>query len=483
MIGIALNYIHSHTHYSNIKMRDCIIKPEDSVNTSFNMGATAAFITDHDTLAGHVKFLSAVNKIREQGLQEYQNNPNAETLRKKNFKAVLGNEIYIAKEGMTGDTWVKGDKFYHLILLAKDRTGWSQLNELSTRAWSRSFKRAVVRVPTYISDLQEVVKKNPGHLIASSACLGNYLGDKILSFDKTRDETTKKEIISYINTMKDIFGEDFYLEIQPAEYPEQITYNNWLKSFANFTNTELVVATDNHYLKKEDRLIHSAYLNSEQDLKGERETDKFYKYTYFQSETEVREFLGLCENLTKSDIDKAIQNTFVIADKCEVYDIKSPISVPSIPYREKNWEVHIHQYDDWDVFYKFSHSPHEIDRYFLYKIIKGVNEKIAEGIMTGDKKELERLNTELYHVWEISEKIGQRLGNYFNTMQEMLQKIWEVSIVGPGRGSAAGFLINFILDITQVNPLTTPIELPYWRLIRVKSPQYKKPCEPAQGCA
>ena len=103
--------------------------------------------------------------------------------------------------------------------------------------------------------------------------------------------------------------------------------------------------------------------------------------------------------------------------------------------------------------------------------------------MTGDKKEFERLNTELYHVWEISEKIGQRLGNYFNTMQEMLQKIWEVSIVGPGRGSAAGFLINFILDITQVNPLTTPIELPYWRLIRVKSPQYKKPCEPAQGCA
>ena len=63
------------------------------------------------------------------------------------------------------------------------------------------------------------------------------------------------------------------------------------------------------------------------------------------------------------------------------------------------------------------------------------------------------------------------MGNYFNTMQEMLQKIWEVSIVGPGRGSAAGFLINFILDITQVNPLTTPVELPYWRFLHEDRPE------------
>lgn len=457
------NAIHNHTHYSNIKMRDCIVKPEDSVQMSYDMGGTAAFITDHDTLAGHVKFWEAANKIRQKGIELYKTKPNYETARMANFKPVLGNEIYLAKEGMTGDTWEKGDRFYHLILLAKDRKGWEQLNELSTRAWGRAFKRAVTRVPTYISDLDEIIKSDPGHLVCSTACLGNYLGERILKFGKTKDEILKQEILDYIYHMKDLFGEDFYLELQPAEYEDQIFYNNWLKAFSVVTDVELIVATDNHYLRKEDRLIHDAYLNSQEDLKGERETDKFYRYTYFQTEEEVREFLGLCVNLTTEDIDTAISNTFVVADKIEFYDIKSSISVPAIPYRIQGWEENIHHFDTWEMFYKFSHSDYEIDRYFLYKIIKGFEEKKERGILDGSKEELDRINEELYHVWAISEKVNQRLGNYFNTMQEILRKVWEVSVVGPGRGSAAGFLINFILDITQVNPLKTPIPLMWWR--------------------
>lgn len=444
-------------------MRDCIIKPEDSVQKSFDMGGTAAFITDHDTLAGNVKFWEAANKIRQKGVQLYEKSPTLEHARMANFKPILGNEIYLAKEGMDADTWEKGDRFYHLILIAKDRIGWEQLNELSTRAWTRSFKRAVTRVPTYISDLDEIIGGNPGHIIASTACLGNFMGERILQFNRTKDEKIKQEILDYINHLHEIFQDDFYLELQPAEYEDQIIYNNWLKSFSVATGVPLIVATDNHYLDKEDRLIHSAYLNSQEDLKGERETDKFYKYTYFQTEEEVRAYLGLCANVTKEDVDNAIQNTFKVAEKCEFYSLKSPISVPSIPYRIPNWELNIHQYDARDMFYKFSHSEHEIDRYFLYKIIKGFNEKVELQILKGNKEELDRINTELYHVWEISQKIDQRLGNYFNTMQEILQKVWEVSVVGPGRGSAAGFLINFILDITQVNPLTTPIPLMFWR--------------------
>ncbi len=457
------NAIHNHTHYSNIKMRDCIIKPEDSVQMSYDMGGTAAFITDHDTMAGHVKFWEAANQIRQKGIQLFESQPTIEHYRMAHFKPVLGNEIYLAKGGMSGSTWSKGERFYHLILLAKDRKGWEQLNELSTRAWSRAFKRAVTRVPTYMSDLQEIITRDPGHLIASTACLGNYMGERILEFNRTRDPELKQEILDYIYKLKELFKRDLYLELQPAEYEEQIIYNNWLKAFSVATNTELIVATDNHYLRKEDRLIHSAYLNSQEDLKGERETDKFYRYTYFQTEEEVREYLGMCSNLTVADIDQAIKNTFVIADKCEFYSLKSHIAVPSIPFRTLNWENNLHEYDNFDMFYKFSHSDYEIDRYFLYKIIKGFNEKVKQGILQGSQIELKRINTELYHVWEISEKIEQRLGNYFNTMQEILQKVWEVSIVGPGRGSAAGFLINFILDITQVNPLTTPTPLPYWR--------------------
>lgn len=445
-------------------MRDCIIKVKDSVEKSYSMGATAAFITDHDSLSGHVKFWNEADKIRKKGEKLYEANPTDENYRMANFKAVLGNEIYLAKEGSTAETWVKGDRFHHLVLLAKDRIGWAQLNELSTRAWSRSFKRAVTRVPTYLSDLDEIVGANPGHLIASSACLGNYMGERILQFSRTKDEYLKLEVLEYINHMKTLFGEDFYLEIQPAEYEDQITYNNWLKTFAEHAGVELVVATDNHYLNAEDRMVHHAFLNAQLDLQSERETDKFYKYTYFQTIDEVNTFLGLCENLSSEDIQSAIDNTFVIADKCSYYSIQSDISVPSVTQRNKGWEDIIHTYDSKGAMFKqYSHSINEMDKYFLYKIIKGIDEKIEDGVLLGSEEEFDRVNTELFHIWKISETIGQRLGNYFNTMQEMLLKIWEISIVGPGRGSAVGYLINFILDITQVNPLTTPEPLPYWR--------------------
>ena len=466
-----MNYLHSHSDYSNAHgIRDCTIKVADGVQKAFEMGASAAVLTDHETLSGHVKHWNAVQKIRDAGEVLYNESPTLENLRMKNFKAVLGNEIYLSKEGQSGNTWQKGDRFYHLILLAKDRIGWSQLNELSTRAWNRMFKRAIVRTPTYLSDLKEIVSKNPGHLICSSACLGNYLGERILQFHRTRDEEIKKEILEYIFTMKELFGEDFYLEIQSGE-GDQLIYNSWIKTFAVFTNTEIVVTTDNHYLNKEDRLIHDAFLNSEADLKGERETESFYKWTYFQTIDEIKTNLSLSTNFTMFDIEQAIRNTEVIVNKCEYYSIKSDISVPSIPYRQTNWEQNIHHFDEYPMFYKYSHSEHEIDRYFLYKIIKGFEEKRSKGILEGSEEELNRINIELHHIWEISEKINQRVGNYFNTMQEMLLKIWEVSIIGPGRGSAGAYLINFILDITQVNPLTTPIELPWWRFLHESRPE------------
>lgn len=458
-----MNYLHSHSDYSNAHgIRDCTIKVADGVQKAFEMGASAAVLTDHETLSGHVKHWNAVQKIRDAGEVLYNESPTLENLRMKNFKAVLGNEIYLSKEGQSGDTWQKGDRFYHLILLAKDRVGWSQLNELSTRAWNRMFKRAIVRTPTYLSDLKEVVGKNPGHLVCSSACLGNYLGERILQFHRTRDEEIKNEILEYIYTMKELFGEDFYLEIQSGE-GDQLIYNSWIKTFATFTNTEIVVTTDNHYLNKEDRLIHDAFLNSEADLKGERETESFYKWTYFQSIEEIQTNLRLSTNLTETDITQAIINTQKIVEKCEYYSIKSEISVPSIPYRDDNWETLIHAFDDRPMFHLFSHSPYEIDRYFLYKLIKNYNLKLERKIITGSEQEFERIEVELDTIWQISEKIHQRLANYFNTIQEILNKMWEITVIGAGRGSAAGSFINFLLDITQVNPLTTPIELPFWR--------------------
>lgn len=466
-----MNYLHAHTDYSNLKMRDCIIKVEQAARHPYTLGSTAACITDHDSMSGHIKFLNEVKTMRAEGKELYEKNPTADNLRLKNYKAILGNEIYLASEGMSADTWVPGTRFYHLILLAKNRKGWEQLNELSTRAWSRTFRRAVVRVPTYLSDLQEIVGGNPGHLICTSACIGNYLGDKILSFHQTKSEETKQQIFDYIYTMKELFGEDFYLEIQPAEYEDQVIYNSWLKTFSEATKVPLVVTTDTHYLTEADREVHAAFLNSQADLVGERETDAFYRYTYFQTVDEVKKHLSLSPNLTKEDIQGAIQRTHEIVDKCENYDISSPIYVPTVDERDVGWEKFIHKYDVVPAFKLFSHSEYEIDRYFIYKVISGYEDKIKKGLVEKSQKEFDRMELELNTFWTISDRIEQRLSNYFNTMQEILNKIWEISVVGPGRGSAGGSFLNFVLNITQVNPLTTPVELPFWRFIHESRPE------------
>ena len=93
---------------------------DDSVSHAFKMGATASVVTDHESMAGSVKHFKAVEKIRKQGIALLAENPdNIEYQRMANYKAVLGNEIYIAKEGMSGSTWERGDKFYHFILSLK----------------------------------------------------------------------------------------------------------------------------------------------------------------------------------------------------------------------------------------------------------------------------------------------------------------------------------------------------------------------------
>lgn len=449
-----INYIHSHSDYSNIKgFLDCTIKVKDSARYVFKKGSTAVFLTDHESLSGHAELWEEVEKMRKKGKELYQLNPTEENYRMMNFKAVLGNEIYITKEGLTAGTWKAGDKFYHLILLAKDRVGWEQLNELSTRAWSRMFKRGAVRTPTYLSDLKEVIGRNPGHLICTTACLGNILGEKIELFHRKKDEETKQYIINYILFMKSIFGEDFYLEIQPNKgSTEQINYNAWLKEFSILTKTPLVVSTDNHYFEEKDRLVHKAYLNSD-DSQGEREIDTFYATTYFLSPQEIKTHLLASPNYTLEDIEKAMKATHEIANKCKYYEISSSISVPAIESRKKNWEKNIYEFDFIPMFKKFSHSEYEIDRYFIYKIIHKYKKKLERGLVENSTEEHERMNLELDTYWQVSEKIGQRMSNYFNTMEEILEKIWEISVVGAGRGSAGASFINFILDITQANPL------------------------------
>ena len=144
--------IHSHTMYSNIRLLDCINRPKALINKAIELGLAGITITDHEALCGHVEL-----NIYQKEIQK--NNPN--------FKIALGNEIYLVDERENGI------KYYHFILIAKDKEGHKQLRELSSQAWMNSYyDRGMERVPTLKSELIDIVRKYPGHLIATTAGLG-----------------------------------------------------------------------------------------------------------------------------------------------------------------------------------------------------------------------------------------------------------------------------------------------------------------------
>lgn len=154
--------LHNHCYSSNLRFLDSINRPEDMVNRALELGITGMAFTDHESLSAAVTIL----KLRDEIQKEHPN-----------FKFIFGNEIYLIDDKEIGTA----NKFYHFILLALDEIGWDQLRELSSRAWKRAYSfKGVMRVPTTYKDLEEVVKTNPGHIFASSACLGGEIPYKIL---------------------------------------------------------------------------------------------------------------------------------------------------------------------------------------------------------------------------------------------------------------------------------------------------------------
>lgn len=456
--------LHEHSDYSNAPYLDAVNRVKDLVRTNFSLGLSGAAITDHDFLAGHVKFVKEAEKLRKEGKKKLEENPNdEEALRAANFKWILGNEVYLTKEGQSQKTHAKGDKFFHMILLAKDYIGWQQLNRLSSISWDRVYYRGIPRRPLYISDLEKVIGEEPGHIFATSACLGSYIGHNFLEGSVAERDA---KALGFIDKMNSIFGfGNFFLEVQPGQSPEQIAYNKYLFELNKKTKTPVVVASDAHYPRPEYKEVHKAFLNS-QEAEG-RETGHFYDYTYLMSEQEIRDFL--LTHLTLEQANTAIENTRTIGNQVELYDIfKEPI-IPTIPFSEEDkWETLIHKYDEYKWFEYFSHSNRH-DKFLIYNIIKGIEKKNEYGWFEDERttidKVLERVNIELEVIKEISDKLKQNMSSYFTTFQRILDIAWQKAIVAPGRGSAGAFLINFLIDITQINPLTQPIEHPFWRFL------------------
>lgn len=380
----------------------------------------------------------------------------------------MGNEIYLTRNGLNAQNYKKEtDRYFHFILLARDATGAKQIREISTRAWMRSYMaRGMRRVPTYYQDLIDVIGANPGHVIASTACLGGCLPTQLI---RNRDTgVPSMDLIKrWIQQMQGIFGaDDFYFEMQPSFNKDQIYVNHKLVELGAELGIKYIITNDAHYLKKEDRPIHKAFLNSQN---GDREVDSFYATTYLMSDEEVREYME--KEMGEEVLQSAYQTIEEIKDKCEDYSLKKPLKIPRL-----NWKTpaiptsteglrHIKDIKNIPYIQKFLNSEYEEDVRLAEVIVERlVTAKPSEELW--NKKTYDEINACLEDTWISSEVNGSRWSAYFLNLQNIIDCCWDAgSLVGAARGSGMGFILLYILGITQINPLKEKAPTARWRFL------------------
>lgn len=370
--------LHNHTMYS---LLDATSKPEDIVSRLKEIGQNTIAITEH----GNMYSAILMYKI----------------LKEHSMKLIYGCEMYVCDDINVKD---KNNKYYHLVVLAKNEMGRQNLNKLVSIASTEGFYYKP-RI-----DFKTLLQHKEG-LIILSACMAGELQKALLNNDM---ELVRNVIEKY----KNAFGDDYYLEIQSHNDSVQLQLNRQIVDLAKTYNIKWVATTDSHYVKKEDQKYHTIHVS----IGNTREVGETYNDCYVQSEQEVRSILS--KVLTPQEVDLAVNNTIEIANKCNV---EIPLSAPLIP--------HV------DVSENFKD---EMD-YLRYLCEEGWKKKGVNLLPEPEqKKRRERLNYELNAV----EKMG--FAGYFLLVQDYVNLTQKR---GPARGSSAGSFISYLLDIVRIDPV------------------------------
>lgn len=312
----------------------------------------------------------------------------------------------------------------------------------------------MVRVPTYYQDLIDIIYPEQGHVIGSTACLGGWLATAILQ------EKDKVEIAKWLNSMVKLFGKDnFYLELQPSATNEQTKVNRELINLSKELGIPYIITTDSHYLKKEDAPIHKAFLNSQD---GEREVDSFYATTYLMNTDELESKL----DLTREELDIAYQNILNIKDSCEDFSLLKPLKIPELIWKKypQASGVQLEKYiQKMPELKKFIDSGYRGDNILVDAIIQKLENNKDE---FDNEETYVAIDECLRMTWESSEVNKTHWSAYYLNLQKIIDTCWEAgSIILPGRGSGVGFILLYILDITQINPLREDTKTVPWRFL------------------
>jgi len=370
-------HLHVHSHYS---LLDGLAKIDDIVNRAQRLGMEAIALTDHGNLYGAIEFYQ---KAKRAGI-----------------KPILGLEAYLAPRGHQNKTPKADDKRYHLTLLAKNNTGWKNLIRLVTTSYLEGFYYKP-RID------KELLEKHREGLICLSGCFSGEIA-KLLAAKKI--EEAERVTIWY----KDLFGEDFYLEIQP----HMKDLEKDLVGLSEKFQIPLVATQDVHYAQKDDKTAHEILLAVQTSSKlddPDRLSLKNFDISLSSPEEMYEHF---------ANIPEALENTVRIAEACSV-DIE--LGKNKIP--------------------KFNLPEGETSSLSYLKKLSG--QRLEERYKGNPPEEAEE---RLEHELGVIEKTG--FADYFLIVQDFV--LWAKEhgiVVGPGRGSAAGSLVSYVLGITNLDPI------------------------------
>lgn len=478
-------HLHVHTQYSILDGQASIPKLVDKAIAN---GMRGIAVTDHGDMFGIKEFFNYVNKknsginseIKEltkkiKAIEDDKGKEEADEMllayktqldatKRKLFKPIIGCEMYVAHRRLTDKDGKQDQSGYHLIVLAKNLKGYHNLIKLVSKAWTDGF---YMRPRT---DRVELEKYHEG-LIVCSACLGGEVPRRITAGQFAEAEEA-------IRWYKDLFGNDYYLELQRHKatvpranhetYKLQEVVNKKLIEFAKKYNVKLVCTNDVHFVDEENAEAHDRLIC----LSTGKDLDDPHRMLYSKQEwMKTREEM----NALFADVPEALSNTCEICDSVEFYSIDHAPIMPtfSIPVDFGTEEEYRKKYTEKDLFDEFTQDENgnvvmaesdakaKIERLGgydkLYRIkleadylaklaYDGAKRRYGE-ILTDDIKE--RIKFELH----IMKTMG--FPGYFLIVQDFISAArhkLDVS-VGPGRGSAAGSAVAYCLGITQIDPI------------------------------
>lgn len=375
--------LHIHSEYS---LLDGAIRIKDLVDFAKENEMPAVALTDHGVMYGDMELYT--------------------TAKENGVKPILGCEFYVHSGDIT-ERDKMNNPCYHLVLLAKDKTGYANLIKLVSAAWCKG--RYVHPRINF-----ELLKEHHEGLICLSACLGGEVLQNLLKNDK-------EKAIAVAKQYQELFGEDYYIELQDHGIDEQKRTNPELIEIAKELNIKMVITNDSHYLRREDADMHDTLLcmqtNSDKD-----DPDRFHfpnNEFYVKTAEQLRDSFKWMDSET---FDECIQNTVDIAEKCHLMlELgKSPLPDYKVP------------------------TGHTIESYLEYLVYEGLKKRYGE--ISQSLKE--RVDYEI----GVIEQMG--FAAYFLITWDFIHYAKTHGIpVGPGRGSAAGSVVAYALEITDLDPI------------------------------